>query len=340
MDFSSQHSPFLSPDDGPPEAWAKNRRRLRWWLVLALLLSLGIHWFFFRYSKTTQLERFVLSDEPHRLVPRPITMKRAKIDPRVFDEPEKQQTPEEKTKLVSPQTSRTPQFQDEKPVVSKPDNIKISPAAPEFSDPLPLEKPGSVKTAASTLPAMRSTSDVEKNLNAARAALEQQTAPVVNNNPIKLPSGESGQAAAGTADGTPMFSDLDALLSQAGPLSGSVAPVAMPGGALFDYDSAELREDAMATLQKLGELIRRNPRATFSIEGHTDSTGEANYNQRLSELRAEAVKNWLVREMGIDPARITTRGFGSTRLVAPATGTKEEQAINRRVEIVIKTPKD
>ena len=342
MDFSSQHSPFLSRDSASSEAWAKHRRRLRWWLLLALILSVAIHWLFFRYSQTARLERFVIPEQPFRLVPRAITMKQARIDPRAFEEPEKQ--PEEKKKLVS-QSSPTPALVEEKPekpVASLPDNIKISPVAPEFSDPLVNEKPGSVKTAASSLPTMRSTAEVEKSLNAARAALEEQTAPIVTNNPIKLPTGDrTGDGPGGTGQNEgPVFSDLDALLSQAGPLTGNVAPVAMPGGALFDYDSAELREDAVATLRKLGELIRRNPRATFSIEGHTDSIGDATYNRRLSELRAQAVKDWLVREMGIDPSRITTRGFGSTRLIAPATGTKEEQAINRRVEIVIKTPKD
>ena len=113
----------------------------------------------------------------------------------------------------------------------------------------------------------------------------------------------------------------------------------MPGGALFEYNSAILLPQAIETLRKIGTLISRNPRATFSIEGHTDSFGTPEYNQKLSEARAEAVKAWLIQDMHLNPAQIQTCGFGSARLIAPATGTKEEQAINRRVEIVIRTPK-
>jgi len=137
----------------------------------------------------------------------------------------------------------------------------------------------------------------------------------------------------------PGFSDLDQLLSQAGPLSGDVKPVNMPGGALFEFDKADLLPQAIDQLHKLGELIKRNPRATFSIEGHTDSIGSPEYNQKLSETRAEAVKAWLIANMHIDPSAIQARGFGSEHLIVPS-GDRAQQAINRRVEIVIRTPKD
>jgi len=109
---------------------------------------------------------------------------------------------------------------------------------------------------------------------------------------------------------------------------------------LFEYDSATLRKEAIETLSKLGILIERNPRATFSIEGYTDSFGTSEYNKKLSTARAEAVKTWLVTNMKLDPAKIQTKGLGSTKFITPATGSREEQAPNRRVEIVIRTPKD
>ncbi|MBV8227894.1 MAG: OmpA family protein [Verrucomicrobia bacterium] len=110
----------------------------------------------------------------------------------------------------------------------------------------------------------------------------------------------------------------------------------MPTDLLFDYDSANLRVGATASLQKLGRLILRNPQASFKVEGHTDSFGSDEYNMDLSERRAQTVKDWLVQNMGIDPGRIQTQGFGKTRLLVPGDRSVEEQQLNRRVEIVIR----
>ena len=75
---------------------------------------------------------------------------------------------------------------------------------------------------------------------------------------------------------------------------------------LFDYDSANLRPGATASLQKLGRLIQRNPQAVFRVEGHTDSFGSDQYNMDLSQRRAETVKGWLVANMSIDSDRVQT----------------------------------
>jgi outer membrane protein OmpA-like peptidoglycan-associated protein len=104
---------------------------------------------------------------------------------------------------------------------------------------------------------------------------------------------------------------------------------------LFDYDDHRLQQGAVASLEKLGQLLRRNPQARFLIEGHSDSFGPDDYNLTLSRLRAESVKIWLIDMMGIPAESISTMGYGKTRLSAPATGTIEDQRINRRVEIVI-----
>jgi outer membrane protein OmpA-like peptidoglycan-associated protein len=86
-------------------------------------------------------------------------------------------------------------------------------------------------------------------------------------------------------------------------------------------------------------LIQRNPQSVFKVEGHTDSFGSDQYNMDLSQRRAETVKTWLVGNMSIDPGRIQTQGFGKTRLIVPAERSVEEQQLNRRVEIVIRTKK-
>jgi outer membrane protein OmpA-like peptidoglycan-associated protein len=141
------------------------------------------------------------------------------------------------------------------------------------------------------------------------------------------------------------FSDLDSLLAQKGPL-GSGTAIRMPDDQLFQYDSAELQASSVEQLQKLGTLIRRNPKATFSIEGYTDAFGSYEYNLDLSQRRADSVKNYLVSVMGINSAQIQTHGYGAAKfLVAPrpVMDPAMEQAEiarqqpNRRVVIVVHT---
>jgi outer membrane protein OmpA-like peptidoglycan-associated protein len=148
----------------------------------------------------------------------------------------------------------------------------------------------------------------------------------------KLP-GDSAGPNKGRAPG---FSDLDQLLAQKGPL-GSGTKLRMPDDQLFEYDSDVLQGSAVSQLQKLGTLIQRNPKATFTVEGYTDSFGTPGYNLDLSQRRADSVKQYLVEGMGISPAQIQTRGYGATKFRTSPNGSIDEQSSNRRVEIVVHT---
>src|SRR6266849_723172 len=148
----------------------------------------------------------------------------------------------------------------------------------------------------------------------------------------KLP----GDSAGPNKKGAPGFSDLDQLLAQKGPL-GSGTKIRMPDDQLFEYDSAALQLSAISQLQKLGTLIQRNPNATFTVEGYTDSFGGPDYNLELSQRRADSVKQYLVEAMRISPAQIEARGFGQTKFRVSPNGSIEEQRENRRVEIVVHT---
>jgi outer membrane protein OmpA-like peptidoglycan-associated protein len=159
--------------------------------------------------------------------------------------------------------------------------------------------------------------------------------PAINLGEIATGSADSGSADSNVPEG---YSNLDELLRRTGELAPNDAPIFMPADVLFGYDESFLRPEAITSLGKLGELIRRNPSARFRIEGHTDSFGSPDYNARLSLARAESVKQWLADQMAIDPARIDTRGLGNSRPLVAATGTIEEQQLNRRVEIVILRP--
>src|SRR6266571_4338796 len=145
-----------------------------------------------------------------------------------------------------------------------------------------------------------------------------------------------GDSAGPNKKGAPGFSDLDQLLAQKGPL-GSGTKLRLPDDQLFEYDSAELQSSAIFQLQKLGTLIKRNPNATFTVEGYTDSFGGPEYNLELSQRRAESVKQYLVEAIGISPAQIEARGFGQTKFRVSPNGGIDEQRENRRVEIVVHT---
>ena len=143
-----------------------------------------------------------------------------------------------------------------------------------------------------------------------------------------------GDSAGPRTDRAPGFSDLESLLSQKGPL-GSGTKFKMPNNQLFAYDSAELGGGAVEQLQKVATLIKRNPKATFTLEGYTDSFGSDEYNLELSRRRAEAVKAYLVQALGITPEQIETRGYGKANLLTSPDASIEEQEVNRRVVVVV-----
>ncbi len=154
---------------------------------------------------------------------------------------------------------------------------------------------------------------------------------------IKRPNsfnGIPGDSAGPRTDRAPGFSDLESLLSQKGPL-GSGTKFKMPNNQLFEYDSADLQGNAVEQLQKVATLIKRNPSATFTLEGYTDSFGSEEYNLELSRRRAEAVKAYLVQSLGINPAQIATRGYGKANLLTSPDASIEEQEVNRRVVVVV-----
>lgn len=140
----------------------------------------------------------------------------------------------------------------------------------------------------------------------------------------------------GGVKGLQGFNTLDDLLGRAGKLPGNLEPVLMPTDLLFGYNEDTLRDNARLSLMKLGLLIQKNPDSQFIIEGHTDSFGSEDYNLALSQRRAEAVRGWLVRSLRLSTDGIRVRGYGKTRPLVDTSGDQNAQALNRRVEIVIR----
>jgi outer membrane protein OmpA-like peptidoglycan-associated protein len=96
----------------------------------------------------------------------------------------------------------------------------------------------------------------------------------------------------------------------------------------FDFDSAELKPGAYSELNRVATVLNNFPQTTIRVEGHTDTKGAVDYNQRLSERRAMAVKNALT-QLRIDPQRIDAVGYGKSQPISSS------DAANRRVVIVI-----
>jgi len=305
-------------------------RALRKWVLVALVLSLALHGALFWYFHTKELERFSFTTpDAARLVPRAFTVKKVTISDDLF-KPSETPAPPKPTPI--PTTVLPP----DKPTADVIPDVRFAPSATPTEDlakTFTVEKP---KVEASNLPQPTTNAQVDTALDSIKEQIGgPANAPKIVASDHSLPTS--------TNTGAPDSRAIDALLTQSGPLTGNVAPVPISdqqGGALFEYGSADLHPAAIETIRKLGILIERNPRSTFRIEGYTDSFGTVEYNLKLSQARADAVKTWLIENMKLDPEKIQTQGYGSARPVVPITGTREEQAPNRRVEIVIRTPKD
>ena len=102
---------------------------------------------------------------------------------------------------------------------------------------------------------------------------------------------------------------------------------------LFDFNKYTLRPGAREKLAKVSGIILGHPGLKIAVEGHTDSIGSEEYNMKLSENRASAVREYLAAQ-GINPANLSSRGFGKTLPVADNSTAAGRQA-NRRVELVV-----
>ncbi|EKB49434.1 OmpA family protein [Cecembia lonarensis] len=101
----------------------------------------------------------------------------------------------------------------------------------------------------------------------------------------------------------------------------------------FDFDKDELRQESMSSLSRLLDFLKENPQVKILITGHTDNVGNANYNQNLSQRRAESVRQFLLSK-GIPEARLFSEGMGDQEPIMP-NDSAENRALNRRITISI-----
>jgi len=156
--------------------------------------------------------------------------------------------------------------------------------------------------------------------------------------------GAIGGGIAGTAVGAYMDrqkQDLDKVLApergagaiQVEKLSGDIVRVTMTDQTAFDFDSANIKPSFNSTMDKISEVVNRYGKTHLTIVGFTDNVGTAQYNQGLSERRAQAVARYFTAK-GVIPERLAAEGRGESAPRA-SNATPQGRQLNRRVEIYI-----
>ena len=159
-------------------------------------------------------------------------------------------------------------------------------------------------------------------------------APRPASNPSVKPASAPAAQASPTTDGAvPRHGHARSANTQPAPVAEAEHPKIGLHTIQFAFDSAELLPQSIETLKNLGNALNQElkDQKAFLIEGHTDAKGTRQYNDELSKRRAEAVKDYLVKEMGVSADRLQSVGKGSSD---PAVPKKPYAAENRRVVIV------
>ncbi len=102
----------------------------------------------------------------------------------------------------------------------------------------------------------------------------------------------------------------------------------------YEFDESFITDAAAVELDKLVKILQDNPQISIELSSHTDARGDNEYNQKLSQRRAESAVQYLV-DSGINPARITARGYGESQLIITNAMTEEQHEINRRTEFKV-----
>lgn len=103
----------------------------------------------------------------------------------------------------------------------------------------------------------------------------------------------------------------------------------------FDTDKSVVKEKYRGEIKKVADFMKQYPNTTAVIEGHTDNVDTAEYNKKLSQARANSVRQYLVSNFGIKASRLSAVGYGLTKPIA-SNSTEEGRQKNRRVQAVIK----
>ncbi len=130
-----------------------------------------------------------------------------------------------------------------------------------------------------------------------------------------------------------LMTSQDALTDPTAFFSDADARIYLSEATLFEFNSADLSPAAVPELRKVARLLQEDRTRRVLIEGYADTIGDDAANLAISTKRAEAVRRWLVDHAAVSPDQVTAVGRGSTNPLAAPGGTRDEQRVNRRVEV-------
>lgn len=323
---------------------------LRWWILTAMLVSVTGHAGLLLWMKrtkvalpvaisaTTEKKTGVFHTEVERMTVPADVLKNNLPQP-----PDLSKKVEESAIIEVPDITKIAEAVKDENVILTPSlsapaaNLKLSTPAPGTAGDLLDEaadissSPGDLKSGllgkTSALDKPRRASDDQIALNISEGSLS-----AADLKADLLRSNKKGTGGNGGVDG---FASLDDLANVKGPIVGDFKTM-LRTDLLFDFGSSDLKPEARLSLLKLASIIQTNSGALFRLVGHTDTIGSDEANQALSLARANAVKTWLVDTLRLDGTNIQTEGRGERETLpgVPPEGTADEQAQNRRVEII------
>jgi len=330
-----------------------------WWVSLAMLLSILVHLGLYMMFENIQVKQIVPGFQQVIQLP----VERAET---VVDEQTMKRLAEEARPAPQPLEPIKEEAKIEEPAAEMPDiteTIKLTPATDVVTNlfttseapalPGGLSMPDLSKSMDFELPKGTSAAEVKAQLAKASqtASANQPTIYVDETLQVGVDTDELVKQMTKKVGGnlgaeiSERFSSIEDLLGSG--VKKPTTEVLIPTDLLFAFGAYEVKEEAKLSLMKLGMIVLANKDATFVFKGFTDSIPFRNAsnkpgpktNEELSLARAEAVRTWLVSQLGLDGYDLQVAGYGASNLLVPPTGKieidKVQESLNRRVEVEI-----
>jgi OOP family OmpA-OmpF porin len=328
---------------GGPNSKRARSDHFGWWVLLAVVLAILVHAvglvvlgkipFISGFTEAFEWESRAFNVDQVEVI--------ADSLPEAPDQEEVPKPPEDTASLLTEIEDLLPELKnieiDVSPYIEEPDvQIKMEKPALSGDNAEELLEPVKAPDVQTKLEELGTSDRLFKEVPAGRVVIEEGSVSGDIPDPDAFLRDAAERGGGGLSeDGLPEgYTGLGTLLKLGtGDLQKSRA--ALPSDLMFAYDSADLKSSARLGLMKLALLIDRNPEMYCILEGHSDLFGSEGYNLELSRRRAQAVKSWLVKALRLDENRIIVRGYGKSEPKVPE-GTIEEQAINRRVDILMR----
>lgn len=337
-------------------------RNYGWWVMLASVLAALFHVALFLAFEKIEIQHFVPSGDPvFHLRQERISIDKL-TDQRLNDEdktpPPVAEPPREEPPVEEPKMEEGPEVTGAirlTPGVTEPQNLFTAPPAPDFAKAADVgrmeqkmdfefgEVAAGEAVKGDLLKASQKVSAQQPKMYMKAGDLQVG---LESDDLVKQMTNTLGGSEAAKIRGR--FDSLDELLGS-GQAMPNKAEILIPTDLLFEFGSADVREEAKLSLMKLGMLIMANPKSTFLFKGYTDAipfrfNGERfgpKDNQELSLARAVAVRDWLSKALDLQGFDLQVKGFGDSNPLVPPSPLenveirKVKEALNRRVEVEI-----